>query len=63
MQRFIHIGTKHSILAFQESSYGQAEWGSGQPHLVAGNAAHSRGVGTTRSLKVPSSPNYSVILG
>jgi len=51
MQRFIHIGTKHSILAFQESSYGQAEWGSGQPHLVAGNAAHSRGVGTTRSLR------------
>jgi len=35
---------------------------SEQPDLVEDDPAHCRGVGTQRPLKIPSNPNYSVIL-
>uniref|UniRef100_A0A8C9G7I3 Epithelial membrane protein 1 n=1 Tax=Pavo cristatus TaxID=9049 RepID=A0A8C9G7I3_PAVCR len=38
--------------------------GSGQPDLVGGNLAHSKGVGTTRSLRsLPNQANDSMIMG
>jgi len=38
---------------------GQVGWGPGQPDLVGGSPAHD-GVGTGRSLKVPSNPRHSM---